>query len=190
MFKKYKYIHLVLLLIIVSSCRLTYKLENTNYRPSVNQPGKITANTDTDVIEKSVVEETDKSSEEQIRTRDEKTGEDIVTVALSEVTIVARTKTVPERFGMVNLDFVVTVPKVLIDKRWMIALTPTLEKSGQRVILEDIVINGEIYRFYQEKGEALYSVLSDRYNHFERDTTRIWDYFYRKYNIILWRYLS
>lgn len=183
MFKKYKYIHLVLLLIIVSSCRLTYKLENTNYRPSVNQPGKITANTDTDVIEKSVVEETDKSSEEQIRTRDEKTGEDIVTVALSEVTIVARTKTVPERFGMVNLDFVVTVPKVLIDKRWMIALTPTLEKSGQRVILEDIVINGEIYRFYQEKGEALYSVLSDRYNHFERDTTRIWDYFYRKYNL-------
>ena len=183
MFKKYKYIHLVLLLIIVSSCRLTYKLENTNYRPSVNQPGKITANTDTDVIEKSVVEKTDKSSEEQIRTRDEKTGEDIVTVALSEVTIVARTKTVPERFGMVNLDFVVTVPKVLIDKRWMIALTPTLEKSGQRVILEDIVINGEIYRFYQEKGEALYSVLSDRYNHFERDTTRIWDYFYRKYNL-------
>ena len=84
---------------------------------------------------------------------------------------------------MVNLDFVVTVPKVLIDKRWMIALTPTLEKSGQRVILEDIVINGEIYRFYQEKGEALYSVLSDRYNHFERDTTRIWDYFYRKYNL-------
>ena len=129
------------------------------------------------------MEKTDKGSEEQIRTRDEKTGEDIVTVALSEVTVVARTKTVPERFGMVNLDFVVTVPKVLIDKRWMIALTPTLEKSGQRVILEDIVINGEIYRFYQEKGEALYSVLSDRYNHFERDTTRIWDYFYRKYNL-------
>ena len=186
MFKKYKYIHLVLLLIIVSivsSCRLTYKLENTNYRPSVNQPGKITDVPDTDIIEKSVVEKTDKGSEEQIRTRDEKTGEDIVTVALSEVTVVARTKTVPERFGMVNLDFVVTVPKVLIDKRWMIALTPTLEKSGQRVILEDIVINGEIYRFYQEKGEALYSVLSDRYNHFERDTTRIWDYFYRKYNL-------
>lgn len=185
MFKKYKYIHLVLLLIIVSSCRLTHKLENTNYRPSVNQPGKIPANTETDatIIEKSVVEKTDKGSEEQIRTRDEKTGEDIVTVALSEVTVVARTKTVPERFGMVNLDFVVTVPKVLIDKRWMIALTPTLEKSGQRVILEDIVINGEIYRFYQEKGEALYSVLSDRYNHFERDTTHIWDYFYRKYNL-------
>lgn len=112
-----------------------------------------------------------------------KTGEDIVTVTLSEVTVVARTKTVPERFGMVNLDFIVTVPKTLIDKRWMITLTPTLEKSGEKIKLEDVVINGEIYRLYQEKGEAMYSSLADRYNFFARDTTRIWDYFFRKYNL-------
>ena len=183
MFKKYKYIHLVLLLIMVCSCRLTQKLENTDYRPQVNQPGKVTKNADTDIKEESVVKEADGNSDEQIRTRDEKTGEDIVTVALSEVTVVARTKTVPERFGMVNLDFVVTVPKTLIDKRWMITLTPTLEKSGEKIELEDVAINGEIYRLFQEKGEAMYSTLADRYNFFTRDTTRIWDYFYRKYNL-------
>ena len=183
MFKKYKYIHLVLLLIMVCSCRLTQKLENTDYRPQVNQPGKVTKNADTDIKEESVVKEADGNSDEQIRTRDEKTGEDIVTVALSEVTVVARTKTVPERFGMVNLDFVVTVPKTLIDKRWMITLTPTLEKSGEKIELEDVSINGEIYRLFQEKGEAMYSTLADRYNFFTRDTTRIWDYFYRKYNL-------
>lgn len=168
---------------MVCSCRLTQKLENTDYRPQVNQPGKMTKNADTDIIEKSVVKEADGNSGEQVRTRDEKTGEDIVTVALSEVTVVARTKTVPERFGMVNLDFIVTVPKTLIDKRWMITLTPTLEKSGEKIELEDVAINGEIYRLYQEKGEAMYSVLADRYNYFTRDTTRIWDYFYRKYNL-------
>ncbi|WP_322932485.1 hypothetical protein VCM39_13145 [Bacteroides sp. CG01] len=183
MFKKYKYIHLVLLLIMVCSCRLTQKLENTDYRPQVNQPGKVTKNADTDIKEESVVKEADGNSDEQIRTRDEKTGEDIVTVALSEVTVVARTKTVPERFGTVNLDFVVTVPKTLIDKRWMITLTPTLEKSGEKIELEDVSINGEIYRLFQEKGEAMYSTLADRYNFFTRDTTRIWDYFYRKYNL-------
>ncbi|KAA5263707.1 hypothetical protein [Bacteroides faecis] len=183
MLKKHTYIHLVLLLIMVCSCRLTQKLENTDYRPQVNQPGKVTKNADTDIKEESVVKEADGNSDEQIRTRDEKTGEDIVTVALSEVTVVARTKTVPERFGMVNLDFVVTVPKTLIDKRWMIILTPTLEKSGEKIELEDVAINGEIYRLFQEKGEAMYSTLADRYNFFTRDTTRIWDYFYRKYNL-------
>lgn len=183
MAKKYRYIHFALLLIMVCSCRLTSKLENTGYRPAVNQPGKVTTKANTDIPEKSVVKEADGSTEEQVRTRDEKTGEDIVTVALSEVTVVARTKTVPERFGMVNLDFIVTVPKTLIDKRWMITLTPTLEKAGTKNKLEDVVINGEIYRLYQEKGEAMYSVLADRYNYFTRDTTRIWDYFFRKYNL-------
>lgn len=168
---------------MVCSCRLTQKLENTDYRPQVNQPGKVTKSADTDIMKESVVKEADGNSDEQIRTRDERTGEDIVTVALSEVTVVARTKTVPERFGMVNLDFVVTVPKTLIDKRWMITLTPTLEKSGEKIELEDVAINGEIYRLFQEKGEAMYSTLADRYNFFTRDTTRIWDYFYRKYNL-------
>ena len=49
--------------------------------------------------------------------------------------------------------------------------------------MEDVAINGEIYRLFQEKGEAMYSTLADRYNFFTRDTTRIWDYFYRKYNL-------
>ena len=62
-------------------------------------------------------------------------------------------------------------------------MTPTLEKSGEKIELEDVAINGEIYRLFQEKGEAMYSTLADRYNFFTRDTTRIWDYFYRKYNL-------
>jgi hypothetical protein len=135
-------------------------------------------------LSKNLIKETGRGADgEQIRTLDEKTGEDVVTVALQQVTVIAKTKTVPERFGMVNIDFVVTVPKTLIDKRWMVTLSPTLEKSGQKTKLEDVVINGEIYRLYQLKGEAMYSALSNRYNFFERDTANIWDYFFRKYNL-------
>lgn len=184
---KYKYILFTMILFTVCSCRLTNKLERTPYRPLVNQPGKIIENKiDTTGFNKATWKERkdgEYSWKEQLRTKDEKTGEDLVTVALSEVTVVARTKTVPERFGKVNLDFIVTVPKTLIDKRWMITLTPQLEKSGEKTILDDLVINGEIYRIYQERGEAMYSVLSDRYNYFDRDTTHIKNYFFQKYNL-------
>lgn len=180
------YFPLLLLLLLVSSCRLTNKLAHTEVRPLVNQPGKSFEKSDPQTWNGTpkVTESTGgKDAEEQIRTKDEKTGEDIVTVALEGVTVVARTKTVPERFGMVNLDFIITVPKKLIDKRWMITLSPRLEKESESLDLEEIVINGEIYRWYQEKGEAMYDALSIRYNHFQRDTANIWDYFYNKYNL-------
>lgn len=184
---KCRYILFIMILLSVYSCRLTNKLERTPYRPLVNQPGKAVSKVDTTDLNNKPAwiekKEGDYSWKEQLRTKDERTGEDLVTVALSEVTVVARTKTVPERFGKVNLDFIVTVPKKLIDKRWMITLTPQLERSGEKTILEDLVINGEIYRLYQEKGEAMYSALSERYNLFQRDTTRIKNYFFRKYNL-------
>lgn len=179
---KYKYIIFVFILFSVCSCRLTEKLERTAYRPSVNQPGKAYGKVDSTSFFGSHIKEEERNKE-QVRTKDEKTGEDILTLEIAEVVVVARTKTVPERFGKVNLDFIVTVPKKLIDKRWMITLTPQLEKSGEKVNLDDVVINGEVYRLYQEKGEAMYSALSERYNHFQRDTTRIKDYFFRKYNL-------
>lgn len=184
---KYRYILFILVSFSVYSCNLTNKLERTPYRPLVNQPGKVIENkVDTASFNTPIWKERkegDYSWKEQLRTKDDKTGEDLVTVALSEVTVVARTKTVPERFGKVNLDFIVTIPKILIDKRWMITLTPLLERSGEKTVFEDLVINGEIYRVYQERGEAMYNALSDRYNFFARDTTRIRDYFFRKYNL-------
>lgn len=184
---RYRYVLFILVSFSVYSCNLTNKLERTPYRPLVNQPGKVIENkVDTASFNTPTWKERkegDYSWKEQLRTKDDKTGEDLVTVALSEVTVVARTKTVPERFGKVNLDFIVTIPKILIDKRWMITLTPLLERSGEKTVFEDLVINGEIYRVYQERGEAMYNALSDRYNFFARDTTRIRDYFFRKYNL-------
>ncbi len=180
---KQLYAPLLFLLLLVSSCRLTDKLANIDTRPLVNQPGKSFEKSNPETWNEGTRITDAKATEEQVRTKDETTGEDVVTIELDQVTVVARTKTVPERFGLVNLDFIVTVPKKLIDKRWMITLSPRLEKASEKIDLEEIVINGEIYHLYQERGEAMYDALSNRYNHFNRDTTRIWDYFYKKYNL-------
>lgn len=180
---KQPYAFLLFLFLLVSSCRLTDKLANTETRPLVNQPGKSFEKSAPETWKGSTRITDTKATQEQVRTKDETTGEDVVTVELDQVNVVARTKTVPERFGLVNLDFIVTVPKKLIDKRWMLTLSPRLEKASETIDLEEIVINGEIYRLYQERGEAMYDALSNRYNHFSRDTARIWDYFYKKYNL-------
>lgn len=57
---------------------------------------------------------TDDKGERHIVTRAEKdsvTGEEITSVELSEITVMARSKQVAERNGKINLDFVVTVPE-------------------------------------------------------------------------------
>lgn len=185
MSRKYLYyIHWLVLTILVCSCGVGGKLNNTDYKPVVS----LADNALRQEVEVFVpVVETKKESsrkkmDEQKRTRDEATGEEVVTVDLDEIAVVARSRTVPERFGKVKLDFVITLPKKLVDKKWMVTITPGLVRSGTITKLDDVVINGEIYRLYQEKGAAMYEALVDRYKRFDRDTTRIWDYFAEKYN--------
>lgn len=179
--KKYIFISLLFLL---CGCRLTHKLERTNYRPVLNQPIKHqNASGDNSVqIGTNSTQSKENANEEQIRTKDEKTGEEIVTVDLEEITVVARTKTVPERFGKVSLDFIVTVPNKLLDKRWMITLTPQLMKGDEIKSLEDIVINGELYDLYQKRGRSMYEALATRYMYFNRSSDNITKHYLDKYN--------
>lgn len=179
--KKYIFISLLFLL---CGCRLTHKLERTNYRPVLNQPSKHQGTSDDNSVQigANSTQSKENTNEEQIRTKDEKTGEDIVTVDLDEITVVARTKTVPERFGKVSLDFIVTVPNKLLDKRWMITLTPQLMKGDEIKSLEDIVINGELYDLYQKRGRSMYEALATRYMYFNRSSDNITKHFLDKYN--------
>lgn len=179
--KKYIFISLLFLL---CGCRLTHKLERTNYRPVLNQPLKHQKTSDDNSVQIGAngTQSKENANEEQIRTRDEKTGEDIVTVDLEEITVVARTKNVPERFGKVSLDFIVTVPTKLLDKRWMITLTPQITKGDEVKSLEDIIINGELYNLYQKRGRSMYEALATRYMYFNRRSDNITKYFLDKYN--------
>lgn len=181
---KKKILYFLLLSLICSACRLTSCLENPrNSSKLVISQAQTRSSKASHSSPASTKERKSNAKEEQVRTRDEVTGEDVVTVAMDEVTVTARSQTIPERFGKVNLDFIITVPQKLIDKRWMIALSPILYRGKEIIKLDDITINGELYRLYQKKGEAMFSTLAERYHHFNRDKTHIKDYFYEKYNL-------
>lgn len=181
---KKKLLYFLLLTLICSACRLTSRLENPRHSSKlVISQAQTRSSKASHSSPASAKERKSNAKEEQVRTKDEVTGEDVVTVAMDEVTVTARSKTIPERFGKVNLDFIITVPQKLIDKRWMIALSPILYRGKEIIKLDDITINGELYRLYQKKGETMFSTLAERYHYFNRDKTHIKDYFYEKYNL-------
>lgn len=88
--------------------------------------------------------------------KDSLTGEDITTVELSEVTVTARSKQVAERNGKVNLDFIITVPSELINKKWQSQLTPVAYILQDSLLLDKILLSGADFAKMQKKGYAQY----------------------------------
>lgn len=90
-------------------------------------------------------------------TRDEETGEYIPSMDLPQVTVIQKIKNIVERNGKVNLDFIVTVPKSLIDDRWQLRVYPNAFKDNdERINLEPLVLSGADFLKMQEKGYQQY----------------------------------
>lgn len=94
-----------------------------------------------------------------VQTEKDKDGNAQLAVQLKEVTVTAKMKNVPERFGKVDVDFIVSVPEELINSRWQLNLTPHLIKANQISDFEDLVISGDDFRKLQQKQYAEF----DRY---------------------------
>lgn len=90
-------------------------------------------------------------------TLDEATGEYLATTTLQGVTVEQRLKNIVERNGLVNLDFIVTVPKVLIDDKWQLRVYPRAFKDNEdRIDLEPLVLSGADFLKMQEQGYQQY----------------------------------
>lgn len=87
--------------------------------------------------------------------RDE-SGEMVATEELVPAVVVASFKHVPERHGKVDLRFLVSVPRTMLDSRWQLRLVPQLHMLGESGELEPIVITGERYHKAQLRGYQLY----------------------------------
>lgn len=48
----------------------------------------------------------------------------------ADITIVAKSKNIPERAGKISLDFKVEVPASLINNKWQVRLTPMQTRMG------------------------------------------------------------
>lgn len=94
-----------------------------------------------------------------VQTEKDSTGNSQLSVQLKEVTVTAKMKNVPERFGKVDVDFIVSVPEELIDSKWQLNLTPHLIKADNISDFEDLVISGDDFRKLQQKQYAKF----DRY---------------------------
>jgi hypothetical protein len=94
-----------------------------------------------------------------VQTEKDKDGNVQLAVQLKEVTVTAKMKNVPERFGKVDVDFIVSVPEELINSKWQLNLIPHLIKADQISDFEDLVISGDDFRKLQQKQYAEF----DRY---------------------------
>ena len=101
----------------------------------------------------------DENGQEQIVTRadlDTITGEYMTSVEMEGITVMAQSKNVAERNGKVNLDFIVTVPSTLINKRWQLQLLPVAYKKDTRIELDKIFLSGADFMKMQKKGYEEY----------------------------------
>lgn len=78
-------------------------------------------------------------------------GERVMTLQIEQVTVVSRMRSVSERNGRVTLDFIVTLPKLLLGKSRSVVITPILHKPDEAVPLEDLVIRGGRFSLLQER---------------------------------------
>lgn len=84
------------------------------------------------------------------------TGEEITSVELSEITVMASSKQVAERNGKINLDFVVTVPGELVSNKWQLQLAPVAYKPSDTLYLDRIFLSGADFAKMQKRGYMRY----------------------------------
>ena len=71
---------------------------------------------------------------------------------LDEVVVVAKSRTVSERMGKVNIDFVVDLPRQLQGSCQSVVVTPLLHKTDSIVPLEEISIRGGLFSRVQDRN--------------------------------------
>lgn len=133
------------------------KMEQQNLSAELSQPGKAVDTTSYDLPKEVKIQTEGTDSYISFSTKD-KDGSDIASYALQEVRVVAKNKTVPERNGKVNVDFVVRVPKDLVDKDWQVHLIPKITKdaTGDSIFLDEIYITGERFDDKRRAGYQKY----------------------------------
>ena len=90
-------------------------------------------------------------------------GERVMALQIEQVTVVAKMRSIPERNGRVVLDFIVTLPKLLLGKSRSVVITPILHKPDESVALEDLMIRGGRFSLLQERDYWQYETYVERF---------------------------
>ena len=87
-----------------------------------------------------------------------------MSVDIEQVTIVSRTRSLPERNGKVTIDFVVTLPKQMLGRSRSVVITPFIHKNNQPEPLQDLTIRGGLFDKVQERDYWQYATYLWRFN--------------------------
>ena len=79
-------------------------------------------------------------------------GERAFSVDIPEVVIKARAKTLTERLGKVNIDFIITLPKNMQGQAHGITITPCLHNRETVKALEELSIRGDLFSKVQVRN--------------------------------------
>lgn len=89
--------------------------------------------------------------------KDEETGETMADFQLQGIIVETKMRSLPERNGKINMDFIVTVPKSLINSRWQLRVYPKAFKtSNECVELEPLLLSGADFLKMQKDGYDQY----------------------------------
>lgn len=151
-FDPYKFVLGCIVVLLACSCGISYKAARTSninpMLPTKKAPKIARFAQDTSFADNFTVWERDDSTTLFLLDRvvDEQTGEEMASVNMEAITVVASSKTVVERLGEITIDFNVSIPRSMQDTRWCLNFIPVaFDNFGVEQRLEPVVIKGELF---------------------------------------------
>ena len=108
-----------------------------------------------DYRDTTVVAESDEGPIIMNAVRDED-GNMVATDVIEAASVTARFRNVAERGGKVNIEFMVTVPKDMMDPQWQLRFYPRMYVLENTLSLDSVLITGQEYRNEQMRGYKRY----------------------------------
>lgn len=156
----FRFLILIGVILSVTSCGINKKLEKVITGES--QIGLSLPNTHeigVDTEEKITVDSTSTDNSEPLimnAIKDSKTGEMVAVDVISASKVVARFRNVAERFGKIELEFDIIIPREMLDSQWQLKFYPKIKYLNDSLSIKPLFITGEKYRSLQLLGYKRY----------------------------------
>ena len=143
-------------LLLLVGCNTRYQLDRIHDRQgivNVRQPlrSEKKEQTDSAAIPEKIIYK-DKDGKEINILSGEKDGDDyLYSYQLQGVEVVAKSKTLPERNGMVTISFIVMVPNEYLQSGWRIKVDPSLDNNGDVRKLQSVVVTGSEFKYISDR---------------------------------------
>lgn len=99
---------------------------------------------------------------------------------LSEVLVSAKARTIPERKGQVNLDFMVRVPRKLQKYDWEILVLPNLDNGGRIGKLSPMLLTGKRFDWVDQRHRYYGLQYRDNRSAYSQDADYIYDHHFSR----------